>query len=109
MRAFLISVAACLMTLVMSTVQARTLSTNDRQVCGWGAQIAAEAQRSKLSGVSLYTARKRLQNRKFPKPWMRMTAFGIVEQTYTSPSRLQPAAIRQVYNEQCVAHAVARR
>ena len=93
----------------MLGAEARALSANDRQVCDWGGRIAADAQQSKLSGVSLYAARKRLQSRKFPKPWMRMTAFGIVEQTYNSPSRMKPTAIRQVYQEQCLEHAVARR
>jgi len=62
-----------------------------------------------LSGVTLYTARKKLQARKFAKPWMRMTAFGITEQTYNSRSRLSPAAIGKTYHEQCVQHAVAPR
>lgn len=109
MRAFLVPATGCLLASVMLGAHAKPLSANDRQVCSWGAQIAAEAQQSKLSGVSLYTARKRLQNRKFPKPWMRMTAFGIVEQTYNSPSQLKPTAIGQVYREQCVEHAIARR
>jgi len=57
----------------------------------------------------LYATRKKLQVRKFPKPWMRMTAFGITEQTYNSRSRLKPAAIKRTYFEQCVQHATARR
>jgi len=101
--------AGCLLATAALGVQARTLSQNDRQTCGWGAQIAAEAQQAKLSGVTLYATRKKLQARKFAKPWMRMTAFGITEQTYNSRSRLKPAAIKQTYYEQCVQHAVARR
>jgi len=89
--------------------QAKALNSNDRQVCNWGSQIAADAQQAKLSGVTLYATRKKLQTRKFPKPWMRMTAFGITEQTYNSQSRLKPAAIRQTYYEQCVQHAIAKR
>jgi len=101
--------AGCLLATAAFGVQARTLSQNDRQTCGWGAQIAAEAQQAKLSGVTLYATRTKLQARKFAKPWMRMTAFGITEQTYNSRSRLKPAAIKQTYYEQCVQHAVARR
>jgi hypothetical protein len=101
--------AGCLLATAAFGVQARTLSQNDRQTCGWGAQIVAEAQQAKLSGVTLYATRKKLQARKFAKPWMRMTAFGITEQTYNSRSRLKPAAIKQTYYEQCVQHAVAKR
>ncbi|KNX77303.1 Valyl-tRNA synthetase [Pseudomonas sp. 250J] len=109
MRVILATVAGCLLASAAFGAQARALSQNDRQVCGWGAQIAAEAQQAKLSGVTLYATRKKLQARKFAKPWMRMTAFGITEQTYNSRSRLKPTAIKQTYYEQCVQHAVAKR
>ncbi len=109
MKSFQSALAGCLLMAAASSLQAKGLSTGDRQVCEWGARIAAEAQQSKLSGVSLYAVRKRLQTRRFPKPWMRMTAFGITEQTYTSASRLKPMAIRQTYYEQCTAHAQAAR
>ena len=109
MRVLLATMAGCLLATAAFGVQARTLSQNDRQTCGWGAQIAAEAQQAMLSGVTLYATRTKLQARKFAKPWMRMTAFGITEQTYNSRSRLKPAAIKQTYYEQCVQHAVARR
>ncbi|PYC12008.1 hypothetical protein [Pseudomonas mosselii] len=109
MRMILATVAGCLLATAAFGAQARALSQNDRQVCGWGAQIAAEAQQAKLSGVTLYATRKKLQVRKFAKPWMRMTAFGITEQTYNSRSRLKPTAIKQTYYEQCVQHAVAKR
>lgn len=79
MRVILATVAGCLLATAAFGAQARALSQNDRQVCGWGAQIAAEAQQAKLSGVTLYATRKKLQVRKFAKPWMRMTAFGITE------------------------------
>ncbi|WP_313050179.1 hypothetical protein [Pseudomonas soli] len=108
MRVILATVAGCLLATTAFAAQARALSQNDRQVCGWGAQIAAEAQQAKLSGVTLYATRKKLQARKFAKPWMRMTAFGITEQTYNSRSRLKPAAIKQTYYEQCTQHAVAK-
>ncbi|NIE74756.1 hypothetical protein F3J45_09950 [Pantoea sp. Ap-967] len=109
MRTFLAAMAGCLLATVAFAAQARALDQNDRNVCGWGSQIAAEAQHAKLSGVTLYATRKKLQVRRFPKPWMRMTAFGITEQTYNSRSRLQPAAIKQTYYEQCVQHAVAKK
>ncbi|AZL74167.1 MULTISPECIES: hypothetical protein [Pseudomonas] len=109
MRVFLASVAGCLLAVATFGAQARALSQNDRQVCGWGAQIAAEAQQAKLSGVTLYATRKKLQARKFAKPWMRMTAFGITEQTYNSRSQLKPAAIKQTYYEQCAQHALVKR
>ncbi|MDF9620348.1 hypothetical protein P5705_22095 [Pseudomonas entomophila] len=109
MRVFLATVVGCLLATTACAAQARALSQNERQVCGWGSQIAAEAQQAKLSGVTLYATRKRLQVRKFDKPWMRMTAFGITEQTYNSRSQLKPGAIKQTYYEQCVQHAVAKR
>ncbi|MDF0731823.1 hypothetical protein P0Y43_14000 [Pseudomonas entomophila] len=109
MRVFLATVAGCLLATAAFSAQARALSQNERQVCGWGSQIAAEAQQAKLSGVTLYAMRKKLQARKFPKPWMRMTAFGITEQTYNSRSQLKPVAIKQTYYEQCAQHAVAKR
>lgn len=109
MRVILATVAGCLLATATFGAHARALSQNDRQVCGWGAQIAAEAQQAKLSGVTLYATRKKLQVRRFAKPWMRMTAFGITEQTYNSRSRLKPAAIKQTYYEQCAQHAVAKR
>lgn len=89
--------------------QAKDLSKNSRFVCSWGSDIAAGAQASKLSGLTLYGARRKLQARKFPRPWMRMTAMGITEQTYNSPSRLKPAAIKQTYYEQCINHELAQR
>ena len=109
MRVFLATIAGCVMATAAFAAQAKALNQNDRQVCHWGSQIAADAQQAKLSGVTLYATPKKLQTRKFPKPWMRMTAFGITEQTYNSQSRLKPAAIRQTYYEQCVQHAIAKR
>ncbi|CAG8863612.1 hypothetical protein PS627_00550 [Pseudomonas fluorescens] len=108
MRAILVT-AGCILASVAIGAQAKALSKNDRYACTWGSEIAAGAQQAKLSGVTLYAARKRLQARKFPKPWMRMTALGITEQTYNSRSRLKPAAIQQTYQEQCMQHAVSRR
>ena len=89
--------------------QAKDLGKNSRFVCSWGSDIAAGAQASKLSGLTLYGARRKLQARKFPRPWMRMTAMGITEQTYNSPSRLKPSDIKQTYYEQCINHELAQR
>ncbi|WP_454845971.1 hypothetical protein [Pseudomonas farris] len=89
--------------------QAKELSKNSRYVCNWGSEIAEGAQASKLSGLTLYGARRKLQSRKFPRPWMRMTAMGITEQTYNSPSRLKPSDIKQTYYEQCIKHELAQR
>jgi hypothetical protein len=100
-------------TLVLVSVafeaQAKEPGKSGRSVCNWGSGIAAGAQESKLDGVTLYGARKKLQTRKFPQPWMRMTAMGITEQTYKSASRLKPAVIKQTYYEQCINHELARR
>lgn len=102
-------VASFFLAAVSLEAQARVLTQNQQSVCRWGSEIAAGAQASKLSGITLYGARKRLQVRKFPRPWMRMTAMGITEQTYNSASRLKPAAVKQTYYEQCVRHELARR
>jgi hypothetical protein len=40
---------------------------------------------------------------------MHMMAMGITEQTYDSPSRIKPAAIRQSFYEDCVRYKMARR
>jgi len=109
MRTIVITVATLSLALLALEAQARELSKSHRFACAWGSDIAAGAQQSKLSGISLYGARKRLQARKFQQPWMRMTAMGITEQTYDSASRLKPAAVKQTYYEQCVRHELAQR
>ncbi|WP_339451196.1 hypothetical protein [Pseudomonas sp. EA_5y_Pfl2_R50] len=109
MRTIVIAVATLSLAVVASSIEAKELSKSHRFACTWGSDIAAGAQRSKLSGVSLYGARKQLQVRKFKQPWMRMTAMGITEQTYNSTSRLKPAAVKQTYYEQCVRHELAQR
>ncbi|MNF77169.1 hypothetical protein [Pseudomonas sp. BF-R-01] len=91
------------------SAQAKDLQANDRYMCSWGAGTAARAQELKLAGVSLYAARQKLQTYKFSKPWMRMTAMGITEQTYDSPSRIKPAALRQSFYEDCVRFKLARK
>jgi hypothetical protein len=111
----------CLMRILMSTLativlvsvalcaQAKELSKSDRFVCSWGAGIAGGAQAQKLSGVSLYGARRKLQYRKFQQSWMRMMAMGITEQTYNSASRLKPEGVARTYHEECVKHELAHR
>jgi hypothetical protein len=94
---------------VAYSAQARDLSKNQRYVCTWGSSVAGSAQASKLSRVSLYGARNKVQARKYTQPWMRMMALGITEQTYDSPSRLKPEAIKQTYYEECIKHELARR
>ncbi|WP_095077194.1 hypothetical protein [Pseudomonas sp. Irchel s3h17] len=109
MRTFVLTLTTFALAAVSFGAHARELSKNELYVCNWGSGIAAGAQESKLSGMSLYGTRKQLQTRKFPQPWMRMTAFGITEQTYNSTSRLKPSAVKQTYYEQCVQHELAKR
>ena len=109
MRTIVITVATLSLAAFASAIEARELSKSHRFACTWGSDIAAGAQQSKLSGISLYGARKQLQVRKFQQPWMRMTAMGITEQTYNSTSKLKPAAVKQTYYEQCVRQALAQR
>ncbi|MCP1419656.1 hypothetical protein J3D47_003899 [Pseudomonas laurylsulfativorans] len=94
---------------VASSAQAKELASNDQYMCSWGAGTAARAQELKLSGVSLYAARQKIQAYKFGKSWMRMMALGITEQTYDSPSRLKPTAVRKSFYEDCVRYKLARK
>lgn len=91
------------------SAQAKELRENDRFMCSWGAGTAARAQELKLSGVSLYAARQKIQTYKFNKSWMHMMAMGITEQTYDSPSRLKPPVIRKSFYEECVRYKLARK
>jgi hypothetical protein len=102
-------VVFCVLSVSTSIAFARDLSKKEHEVCNWGAEIASTAQRYKLAGLTLYGARKKIQARHFPQQWMRMSALGITEQTYDSPSRLRPQAVRQVYYEGCARHELARR
>ena len=92
-----------------AAAQGKTLREGDRYMCSWGAGTAARAQELKLAGVSLYAARQKIQRYKFDKSWMRMMAMGITEQTYDSPSRLKPAAVRSSFYEECVRYKLARK
>lgn len=109
MRKVGLSVAAIVLMVAALPTQARDISKNDLEVCKWGSGMASAAQQSKLSGTTLYSARKKLQARKFSKPWMRKMALGITEQTYKSPSRLKPAAVKQTYYDGCIQHDLARK
>ncbi|MGH8417402.1 MAG: hypothetical protein ACRER8_08995 [Pseudomonas sp.] len=109
MRIIKFALAFCVLTGLTTSAFARDLSKNERDLCTWGAGIASTAQQYKLSGLTLYGARKKLQARHFPQQWMRMSALGITEQTYDSPSRLRPESVRQVYYEGCARHELARR
>lgn len=94
---------------VAASVQAKELLANDRFMCSWGAGTAARAQELKLSGVSLYAARQKIHAYPFNKSWMRMMAMGITEQTYDSPSRFKPAAVRESFYEECIRYKLARK
>ena len=109
MRSVGIMLIACSLAGGAAAVQARELREGDKYMCSWGAGTAARAQELKLSGVSLYAARQKIQTMKFNKSWMRMMAMGITEQTYDSPSRLKPAAVRSSFYEECVRYKLARK
>jgi hypothetical protein len=94
---------------IANSAQAKELASNDQYMCSWGAGTAARAQELKLSGVSLYAARQKIQAYKFGKSWMRMMALGITEQTYDSPSRLKSTAVRKSFYEDCVRYKLARK
>ncbi|MEX6678840.1 hypothetical protein QWI18_23245 [Pseudomonas sp. W2Oct36] len=99
----------CVLITVTSQAFARSPNKNERDLCTWGAVMAGTAQQYKLSGLTLYGARKKMQAQHFAQQWMRMSALGITEQTYDSPSRLRPESVKQVYYEGCIKHEVARR
>lgn len=109
MRTVGIMLIACSLAGGAAAVQARELREGDKYMCSWGAGTAARAQELKLSGVSLYAARQKIQSMKFNKSWMRMMAMGITEQTYDSRSRLKPEAIRRGFYQDCVLYKVARK
>ena len=109
MRIVGIMLVACSLAGGAAAVQARELREGDKYMCSWGAGTAARAQALKLSGVSLYAARQKIQAITFNKSWMRMMALGITEQTYDSRSRLKPEVIRQSFYQDCVRYKVARK
>jgi hypothetical protein len=109
MRNVLITLISFALASVAVCAQAKELMSNDRFMCSWGAGTAAKAQELKLSGVSLYAARQKIQAYKFSKGWMRMMALGITEQTYDSQSRIKPAAVRESFYEECLRYKLARK
>ena len=109
MRNVWITVVSLGLASIAGSALAKELKENDRYMCSWGAGTAARAQELKLAGVSLYAARQKIQAYKFNKAWMRMMAMGITEQTYDSPSRIKPAALRQSFYDDCVRYKLARK
>jgi hypothetical protein len=109
MRPFVLTLAMLALVTATSSALARDLRPKDLQMCKWGAETARAAQQSKLSGTTLYSARRKIQAGKFAQPWMRKMALGITEQTYQSRSRLGPLAIKQTYYDGCIKHELARR
>ena len=109
MRNVGIMLIACAVAGGAVSVEARELRDNDKYMCSWGAGTAARAQELKLSGVSLYAARQKIQTIKFSKSWMRMMAMGITEQTYDSRSRVKPEVIRQSFYQDCLRYKLARK
>lgn len=109
MRKIWIALVPLIVAGMANSAQAKELAANDQYMCSWGAGTAARAQELKLSGVSLYAARQKIQVYKFAKSWMRMMALGITEQTYDSPSRFKPTAVRQSFYEDCIRYKLARK
>lgn len=109
MRILRIAFVLCVTAGASSALFARDLSKSERDLCTWGAGVAATAQQYKLAGLTLYGARNKMQARHFPQQWMRMSALGITEQTYDSASRMRPESVKQVYYEGCTRHELARR
>jgi hypothetical protein len=109
MQTLRIALVFCVAAGASSALFARDLSKNERDLCTWGAGVAATAQQYKLAGLTLYGARNKMQARRFPQQWMRMSALGITEQTYDSASRMRPEGVKQVYYEGCTRHELARR
>lgn len=101
--------AAFILLASVSPAQAKSLSKKEIEVCRWGSDVAKSAQRSKLSGTTLYSARAKLKARKFSEAWERNMAFGITDQTYGSKSRLQPALVKKAYYDGCIQHELARK
>lgn len=108
MRRVILAMLAVMLTTAAGSAMARDLSRHDRSMCQWGAEAARQAQQWKLSGVTLYSARRKVQQHRYSQPWMRKMALGITEQTYHSRSRLRPTAVKQTYYQGCVRHEMAR-
>lgn len=109
MRRLALTLATLLLAATANSAMARNLNRHEMHMCKWGADVARHAQQEKLSGVTLYSARRKLAHQRFSQPWMRSMAMGITEQTYHSRSRMRPAAVGKTYLEGCVRHERARR
>ncbi|WP_043301184.1 hypothetical protein [Pseudomonas sp. M47T1] len=109
MRSVMFTLAGFALTGVTLCAQARDIRPDDRYLCSWGAGTAARAQELKLSGVSLYAARQKIQTIKFSRGWMRMMAMGITEQTYDSASRAKPAVVHDTFYDGCIHYTLARK
>ncbi len=109
MRRLVITLMGMMLMVAAGAASARNLNRHDLEMCRWGADMARQAQQSKMSGVTLYSARRKLEHRHFNQPWMRKMALGITDQTYHSRSRLRPMAVKQTYYEGCIRHEKARR
>jgi hypothetical protein len=101
--------ALSLLAIGVSTAEAKSITKAQADMCRWGSQVAHNAQKSKLSGKTLYSTRRALQERKFSKPWMKKMAMGITEQTFASRSRVSPKAVEKTYYQGCVRHEMASR
>jgi hypothetical protein len=108
MRLLKYGLAALVLVAAAAPVQAKNLSKKEVQMCAWGADVARSAQKSKLSGTTLWRARQSLKSRKFSEPWMPKMAHGITEQTYASRSRLSPGSVKKAYYDGCVHHELSR-
>lgn len=109
MRGIQVSVAVLVLLCAATSVQAKSLSRKQVEMCRWGSDVARSAQQSKLAGTTLWRAREHLKVRKYSEPWMPRMALGITEQTYASKSRLQPATIKKTYYDGCIRHERTRR
>lgn len=109
MRSLPLAFGIVLFTLCATTVEAKTITKNQAEMCHWGAQIARSAQQSKLSGKTLFSTRRHFQQSNYSQPWMKKMAIGITEQTFSSRSRVSPKTVEQTYYQGCTRHELARK
>lgn len=107
MRVIPLVIVATLFTLAISPAQAKTVNQSQAEMCRWGSAVARDAQQSKLSGKTLYSTRKRVQERTYPRSWMKKMAVGITEQTFASRSQIKPDVVKQTYYQGCIRHETA--
>jgi hypothetical protein len=109
MRVIPLVIVATLLAVAISPAEAKTVNQSQAEMCRWGSGVAREAQQSKLSGKTLYSTRKRAQERPYPRSWMKKMAVGITEQTFASRSRVKPDLVKQTYYQGCMHHEMAHR